>query len=450
MADAASVGISGKLKAMRWFAGVFLLLAISLCFGLGLLAYAMYALLGLMLASRVMSRVWITNLSAERECNRLSASIGERIAVVINIQNEGTLPVAWLLLEDVLPRTALIYDPPNLSVKGRRIQLKMLGSRGRSSILYQLQCNRRGYYQIGPLVLETGDLFGLHRRYRVATDPHFLLVYPQVVPLAGYDIASRRPIGEIRLQHRLYEDPTRIAGVRRYEAGDPLNRVHWRATARTGVLHSKVYEASTIAGATILLDFHQSAYDPKDEPYRSELAVTAAASLANAVYEMGQQFGLISNCRDAADRIRQEGWSYDLRNREAARRAASMLDRSDRLRPVVIPTRRGPDQLMQIFQSLARAELTDGLDFAQLVSETMSRLPRDATVVAILPQANPDTILTLQMLRRRGYAVTAILNFYDEYDSGLAAAILSASGITARQLKDETSVPEICREFALR
>ena len=42
------------------------------------------------------------------------------------------------------------------------------------------ECNRRGYYQIGPLVLETGDLFGLHRRYRVATEPHFLLVFPQV------------------------------------------------------------------------------------------------------------------------------------------------------------------------------------------------------------------------------------------------------------------------------
>ena len=41
-----------------------------------------------------------------------------------------------------------------------------------------------------------------------------MLVYPKVVPLSGYDIASRRPIGEIRMTHRLFEDPTRIAGVR--------------------------------------------------------------------------------------------------------------------------------------------------------------------------------------------------------------------------------------------
>ena len=66
--------------------------------------------------------------------------------------------------------------------------------------------------------------------YRVAAEPHYLLVYPKLVPLEGYDLTSRRPIGDVRMAHRLYEDPTRIAGVRPYEAGDPLNRVHCRAT----------------------------------------------------------------------------------------------------------------------------------------------------------------------------------------------------------------------------
>jgi len=217
------------------------------------------------------------------------------------------------------------------------------------------------------------------------------------------------------------------------------------------MLHSKVYEASTIAGATILLDFHEASHSKKDEPYRSDLAVTAAASIANAIYEMGQQIGLVSNARDAADRIRQEGWrSDDYRTRSAARRAAAMLDRSERLQPIVVPTRRGPETLVQIQQVLARAELTDGLDFPQLVSDTISRLPRDATVVAILAIANEAAILTLQMLHRRGYAVTAILNVYDDYEYAQAAGALNAAGIAAHHLKDEKSAAEICREFALR
>ena len=53
--------------------------------------------------------------------------------------------------------------------------------------------------------------------------------------------------------------------------------------------------------------------------------MTAAASLANAVFQMGQQIGLVTNGRDAADRIRQEGWDFDIRTRSAAQQAASML-----------------------------------------------------------------------------------------------------------------------------
>ncbi len=298
-----------------WFTAALLLLLIALAYGLSLPAYAMYALLGVMLVSRWLTRHWIQNLSARRECNRYSADVGDIVAVIVTLRNKSWLPVAWALVEDLLPLRALTYQPPSLQVQGKRMQLAMLGSHGRHSLLYQLKCNRRGYHQIGPLVVETGDLFGLQRRYRVLTSPHFLLVYPEVVPLEGFELASRRPIGEVRISHRLYEDPTRIAGVRRYEAGDPLNRIHWRATARTGQFHCKVYEPSCIVGATLVMDFHQAAFDPHHEPYRSELAVTAAASLANAVYEMDQQIGLVTNGRDAADRIRQEGWDYDIRSR---------------------------------------------------------------------------------------------------------------------------------------
>ena len=435
---------------MGWFLSVTLLLLVALAFDLGLLAYAMYVLLGVMIASRLLAKTWVENLSAMRECNRYSAQVGQTVAVVVTVENAGRLPVAWVLLEDLLPVRALIHEPPALRVSGDRMQLAMLKSRGRKTIFYQLQCNRRGYYQIGPLLLETGDLFGLQRRYRVGSDPHFLLVYPEVVALEGWDVASRRPIGEVRMAHRLYEDPTRIAGVRSYEAGDPLNRIHWRATARTGALHSKIYEPSTVAGATLLLDFHQAAHDPHHEPNRSELAVTAVASLASAVFEMGQQVGLVTNGRDAADRVRLEGWDYDVRSRRAARRVAAMREQTDRLQPLVVETRRGVEQLSRILETLARVELTDGLNFAQLVEETVSRLPRDATIVAMLPSVPAETAITLGNLRRRGFAVTAIVNLYDDEAFRQAAGRLAAEGIEVRHLKDKEGIATICRDYVLR
>jgi uncharacterized protein (DUF58 family) len=435
---------------MRWFLGAVLLLVVAIALDLGLLAYAMYALVGVIVTSRLLADNWSAHLAATREMNRDEVQLGETVAVVVVLANRRRLPIPWLLVEDLLPRRALIHRPPQLAVVGRRLQLISFRGKARKTILYQLKCNCRGYYQIGPLIAETGDVFGLYRRYRVLSEPSFLLAYPEVVPLEGFEIASRRPIGEVRMAHRLYEDPTRIAGVRSYEAGDPLNRIHWRTTARTGALHSKVYEPSTVAGATILLDFHEASFDPRHEPVRSELAVTAAASLAAGVVQMGQQVGLVTNGRDAAERVRREGWRHDSAASRKAAQAAGMADKSDRLRPVIVPTRRSDVQLRQILRTLARVEKTDGLHFAELVREATSQIPTSATVIAILTKVTPETAIALGCLRRRGLAVTAIINTYEAMDFAEASAPLVAERIPVRHLHDRETLPALCSNLVRR
>jgi uncharacterized protein (DUF58 family) len=436
---------------MRWLLGAIALLAIGIAFQMGLLVYAMYVLLGVMLVSRYLARQWVERISAERECSRHTAQIGDKMAVVVQIRNSGRLPVPWLLVEDSVPKEALSQKPPRISLDGKRVNIMQLGAKAQKSLLYQVTFLMRGFYQIGPLLLESGDLFGLHRRFRLETKPHFVLVFPKIVPLRGYELASRRPIGEVRLTHRLFEDPTRISGVREYQQGDPLNRIHWRATARTGALHCKMYEPSCIAGSTLLLDFHKEVYTARGEPHRSELAITTAASLANAVYQMGQQIGLVTNGRDAADRIQQEGFRHEFRTRSLALDTAKMRDRSDRLRPVVVETRRGPEQLVRILEALARLELTEGLTFPQLIIEATSRLPRDATVVAILPSVPVEASIALGNLKRRGYAVTVILVTYDDDDEAPASmGRLIAEGIDVRRVDSEAAIASVCAAQAAR
>ena len=435
---------------MKWFVGAGLILLFALIFQLELLAYAMYALLAVMVVSRWLAHSWIQNLQATRTCDQSDAEIGDTVTVSLQVKNQGALPVAWVLLEDLLPQRALLGNPPGLAVSGERLRLAMLGGGATRLLYYRLTCNRRGYYQIGPLVLETGDLFGLHRRWRVETKPQYLLVYPKVIAMEGFDLASKRPIGEVQMTYRLFEDPTRIAGVREYQPGDPLNRVNWNATARTGMLHSKVYEPSTVAGVTLLVEFHRQAHSAAHEPVRSELAITAAASIANAMYEMNQQIGLVTNGRDAADRIREEGHDAEIRSRKSAHTTSTMRDTSDRLQPVVVAAQRGPEQLNRILESLARLELTDGLNLGQLVAETTSRMPRDATIVAILPKVTMGTAVTLGALKKRGFAVTAILNVYEMQEFADASGPLLAEGIDTLHLRDEAAIVQLCRKLVLR
>ena len=126
-----------------------------------------------------------------------------------------------------------------------------------------------------------------------------------------------------------------------------------------------------------------------------------------------------------------------------------MLATSDRLRPQVVNTARGADQLMRILETLARVEKTDGLTFAELVVETASRLPRDATVLAILPSASTETAVALGNLRRQGFAVEAIVLTYYEHDFEKAAGKLLAEGIPPRQLRDREGIATMCRDYIL-
>ena len=106
--------------------------------------------------------------------------------------------------------------------------------------------------------------------------------------------------------------------------------------------------------------------------------------------------------------------------------------------------------MLRIFETLARLELTDGLTLAQLIGETTSRLPRDATLVAILPAVSEEAAITLGNVKRRGFAVTAILNLWEEYDFAQASGPLLAQGITTRHLKDQAHIVALCRDFVLR
>ena len=441
---------------MKWILGTLVLLLIGLVLKLSLLVYAMYVLLGVLLFSRYFSNAWLEKVYTRRTCSQSSVEIGDTADVEVGVHNQSTLSIPWLLLEESLGRDSAQEFPRRLKIEGHRIKVLRLKPGATEVLRYRITFLTRGYYQIGPLLLETGDVFGLHRRFRVATEPQFVLVLPKVLELQGYNLASRRPMGEIRISHRLFEDPTRIAGIRPYQQGDPLNRIHWRATARTGSLHSRLYETSRVAGAVFLLDFHRDSYPGAAGVASMELAVTTVASLANAIFLMGEQIGFASNGRDAADRVRVHGWRAEFTTRRDALQRATQAPQIERLRPVTVPTRKGADQLRNVLESLARLESANGLRFEQLVQEIMPRIRRDATVVPILHKVTPDMASALGGLVHHGFAVTAIVVLFEEFappdwaQPPEWAQLLLLQGVDFRVVTREESIANLCAEAIVR
>jgi uncharacterized protein (DUF58 family) len=463
---------------MKWWLGALGLLAISMVLRLEYVVFAMYVLLGLLGVSRHWALRWLGKVEVHRQASCQAAEIGDRATLSLQLRNNSRGRIPWLLAEEGLPVPELRQHPPRLLTNAPAASVFALRPGESRDFTYQVEFRMRGFYAFGPMMLESGDLFGLHRRYRVVSEPCFILVRPRVVPLLGYDLASRRPVGEVRISHRFFEDPTRIAGIRPYEKGDSLNRVHWRATARTGSLHSKIYDPSCVAGVTLVLDFHRDAFlNPRARPVMSrelelklgrraaaefradlegpdsawvELAVTTVASIAHAVCELGQQIGLVTHGRDAAERMRVEGFRGEFRSRSAARRDVQRRAPNERLEPITIETRRDGRQLPLLLDLLARLEPTDGFTLPDLLREVSGRMPRDATVAVVLTRVTEEAAIALGNLRRSGFAVTAILvtlednDLHDWASAPEWAERLMAEGVPFRRVQDEAGLEQLC------
>lgn len=425
-----------------------LLWLVAALLNLTLLVYAVFSILSVLVISRWVTARWAQDVTATRAAIADQVEVGDTVSVAVDVVHVGTLPIAWVLVDDMLEKKATHAKVPAIKVNGDSIAITQMATGAVFPLRYKIKFLRRGYYQIGPVVIETGDLLGLNRRFKVLTEPVYVTVLPEIAAVGRYDIASRRPIGEVVMTHRLFEDPTRIAGVRQYQNGDALSRVHWRATARTGTLQSKVFEPSTLAGATIAVDFRRDAFDPDHEPMRSELAIKCAASIADTLQKMGQQVGLVSNATDAADRIRVHGWTADARTRDAAKQSAQMAKRSDRLDPVIVPTRKSSSQLSSILRSLARMELSHGLTLPELLFESQAQIPRDASVIAIVSKIKMENAVALGGLVRQGYCVEVIVNCFSDEDFLQTSGPLINQGIACRHLKNEDSIATICEKRA--
>jgi uncharacterized protein (DUF58 family) len=221
-------------------------------------------------------------------------------------------------------------------------------------------------------------------------------------------------------------------------------------------LHSRIYENSRVAGATLLLDFHSQSYAGSGGANSAELAIVTVAALANAVSLQGQQIGLVTNGRDAADRIREEGWQGEFRDRTMARQQAATVAENTRMRPVTVPTRKNSDNFLRILETLGRLEPTDGLEFSGLVGEAAVQLPRDATVVAVLCRVTPEMAQALGEMVRRGFLVTVIVvNAATELLPDWArppewAEVLLAQNIDFHMVNSEDAVTNLCAQSITR
>jgi len=141
--------------------------------------------------------------------------------------------------------------------------------------LFAIPTSRRAVVVVGPVRSVRGDPLGLARRRLRWTEPVELFVHPQIVSLTGASSGLLRDL-EGQSTRDLSDSDLSFHALRDYVAGDDRRYIHWRTTARRGVLMVKQFEDTRRTQTVVALSTDPRDYADADE---FELAVSTAASL---------------------------------------------------------------------------------------------------------------------------------------------------------------------------
>ncbi|MGH2497342.1 MAG: DUF58 domain-containing protein [Ktedonobacteraceae bacterium] len=397
----------------KWYYTAIAVILMGLVFRQPLLLLLGLLALFVLLVADIWAKYCMRNVRYKRELSEKRVLFGEEITLSLSIENAKLLPLPWLEVEESVPST-LNFSGSNLrvSVSSHSFILESLFSLRwyeRVTRLYSVRCAARGVHAFGPTTMRSGDVFGFQSRQEALATRQYLLVYPMVVPLARFSLPARHPFGDYNAPRRMHEDPSRVIGVRDYMYGDDLRRVHWKATARTLQMQSKLYQPTTTYTLVLFLnvaaqlDIHYGIH-----PEIQELSICAAASVANWALDEGLAVGLFANTTMYMPELGMSLPAEQGKSGENAASVESIVAEQLKRRRIHLPPSSNEEQRRRIMETLARIQSYFGSPIEDLLQAERGRLPAGATVVVVTSAISDPLLDALARVRQSGHAATIL------------------------------------------
>lgn len=312
------------------------------------------------------------------------AFIDEPITLAIELSNQKLLPLPWYewhlaLVEawEVEGERLAEASAPGTNWLVRR---GALGWYQKNAWQVTMKVAVRGHHQIGPGHVRSADLLGIFPKRHEFDEPQHVTVFPRVFTMEDLGFPADRPFGERKGRNRIYEDPLRVAGIREYLPGDPLKRIDWKATARSGELQARVYEASATQQLYLMVNI--DTLEHAWEGYlRDDLERTISTAASVAVWAAGARFavGLLAN---------------------------GSFPEADR--PIRIAPSRSPAQLTNLLAALAVIQpLTMG-DLSNAIRRESGKMPLGSTIVVVASLIPDSLAAVILRLADEGHRVFVI------------------------------------------
>lgn len=243
---------------------------------------------------------------------------GEEIELIEEISNNKWLPLPWVRSEICCSRWLSFYgNSQNIAKdaqKGFVAGVFMLKGHQKLRRVWRVKLEKRGLFTIEDITLAVSDLFGLTKPSCVIKMNERICVLPSPCEMELPELSKEQFIGENTVRRFILPDPFLICGAKEYTGREPMNRIHWSQSARTGALMVYNNEFSTERRMLIVFNLQRMEADERVRLPISilEAQIKAAAFVLDYCYRSHIEVAFDANSYERISVHADSGYEHTL------------------------------------------------------------------------------------------------------------------------------------------
>lgn len=227
-------------------------------------------------------------IGIERELSTDRCFAGDFITVTVKILNKSRFWISNLFISDIIPDT---FD----LALGENYISTALPPNKQVEFSYVIRSGVRGIYRIGPLQIVLRDKAGFFIKQYLVEYYSEIRVYPSYEDVRRMEFLQKAYGSILFGRYRVREKGHGYDfwGIRKYEVGDSVRSIDWKASARVGSLMVREYEAEKNIKLYIFIDASASMSAGLVRLTKLDYVARAAVLLSYLANRSQDLFGLV-------------------------------------------------------------------------------------------------------------------------------------------------------------
>ncbi len=379
----------------KYIFGTLALISFILVFPSYETVFCVVSVISVIVFNRLYCNIVFNSFRIKRYIESVKIFNGDSTFVGVVIENSSIFPmVAWVY----------DYTSMELSFKQKESFFVFLLPKSSKIIKYKVVGSKRGDHHLGPTLVEFKDIFMntfLSKEYDTVD---FITVFPNILPHPDIDKSILQPYGEIKNRLPIFEDLTKIQGIRDYRYGDEIRKINWKISARHGKLYVNYYNYSVSSGSVVVLNLYHQDYDMKYSDFYEEFSIELATTLVFELHTYHQEVGILTN-----GEVR----------RKSSIKGGTIIENP--LGFFEVPVLGGNTHVSSIFELLARVYPQNKVTFFGMLKNMSISLPWGSAIIVITPNLDEESKLMLYDISAKGHEVF-VYNVHPNKNIGFASS----------------------------